>query len=455
MRDKALKHAASMRDTYLNDLIEFLKIPSVSTSPGNQADVKQAAEWLAGQMREAGIENVQVFSTPRHPIVCGDWLHADGAPTVLVYGHYDVQPVDPIDLWETGPFEPEIRGGELYARGSSDDKGQMYLHVKAVQSMLAANGVLPVNVKFIFEGEEEIGSPNLDPFITSHLDLLAADSVLISDSRILTPDQPSIVYALRGLSYMEFKVRGPARDLHSGSYGGAVHNPAQLVAEICAAMHDENGTIQIPGFYDRVVALSDDERKALSEVGYGVDQWAEETGLKTPWGEKEYTLLERLGARPTCEVNGIYGGFMEEGAKTVIPAEAGAKVSMRLVADQDPYEIADLFESFVRSFIPDDYEVTILRHGMGYGALTPIDAFEMKAAAAAYEATWGVAPVFTREGGSIPVVATFQNELKARVVLMGFGLDDNIHSPNEHFRVEHYHRGVDTVIHYLFNLAEG
>lgn len=452
--EQALEHAQSSRGDYLAQLMEFLRIPSVSTLPGHQPDVQQAANWLADNMRNAGLQSVEIYPTDGHPIVYGEWMGAgEDAPTVLVYGHYDVQPVDPLDLWDTPPFEPEIRDGELYARGSSDDKGQMFIHVKAVQAMLAANGSLPVNVKMIFEGEEEIGSLHLETFVLDHTDLLAADSGLVSDSRILDADTPSILYALRGLTYMEVIVRGPSRDLHSGAYGGSVDNPAQVVGEIIAALHDDNGTILIPGFYDNVRELSDEEREALNAVPYTEAQWSEETGLDKPWGEKDYTLLERLGARPTCEVNGIYGGFQGEGGKTIIPAMAGAKISMRLVPDQDPDRIAEIFTDYVKSLVGDQVELEILNHNNGWWALADIDSPEMQAAADAFEATWGQEPYFTREGGSIPIVATFQKELGTPVVLMGFGLDDNIHSPNEHFRVSHFYKGIDTVIHYFYNLA--
>jgi len=454
MKENALKHARQQRDTYLAQLLDFLRIPSISTKEEHRADVRKAAEWLAAEMRRVGLNNVQIYPTPGHPVVYGEWLGAGpAAPTVLVYGHYDVQPVDPVDLWHTPPFEPTIHDGHIFARGASDDKGQMFVHVKAFESIMASNGALPVNIKMMFEGEEEHGSVNLDDFVLGHKDLLAADSALISDGRILSHDQPSIVYGLRGLAYMEFKVRGPKRDLHSGSYGGTVHNPAQLVAEIITAMHGQDGRVLIPGFYDRVRALSAEERSALAKVPYGLAEWSEETGLSNPWGEPDFSLLERIGARPTCEVNGIYGGYIEPGSKTIIPAAAGAKVSMRLVADQDPDEIAALFARFVQGFIPADYQLEIIKHSTGWPAITPINSPEMQAAAAAYQAAWGKAPIFMREGGSIPVTATIQRELGAPVVLMGFGLDDNIHSPNENFRIESFHLGVETVIQYLYNLA--
>lgn len=455
MPEKAIAHAHASRDAYLAQLQDFLRIPSISTLSERKPDIERAARWIADDMGRVGLENVEIIPTDGHPVVYGDWLGAgEDAPTVLVYGHYDVQPVDPLDLWESDPFDPVVRDGEIYARGSSDDKGQMLVHIKAVESMLAAEGKLPVNVKMIFEGEEEIGSPSLQPFVMTHKDQLAADSSLISDGRVLGADQPSIVYALRGLTYMEIRVSGPKRDLHSGSYGGSVHNPAQAVAEIIAALHDENGTITIPGFYDRVRPISDEEREALRQVPYTLDIWQDETGLKKPWGEAEYTLLERVSARPTCEVNGMWGGFQGEGGKTIIPAEAGAKISMRLVPDQDPNEIAELFARYVTRLASDMVKVEVIRHSAGWPAITPLDSPEMKAAAAAYEAAWGTAPVFTREGGSIPIVAVFQNVLGAPAVLMGFGLDDNIHSPNEHFRIQNYYRGIDTVIHYYHNLLK-
>lgn len=455
MLKQALEQAYANRERYREQLFEFLRIQSISTLPEHRHEIRRAAEWIQGNMGSAGLQNIEVLPTNGNPVVYGDWLGAGkDAPTVLVYGHYDVQPVDPIELWETAPFEPQMRDGKIFARGASDDKGQMFLHIKAVESVLAGEGKLPVNVKMIFEGEEEIGSPNLEPFVLSNLDRLAADSALISDGRIISETQPSLVYALRGMTYMEVRVKGPKRDLHSGSYGGSVANPAQVIAEIIAAMHDENGTIRIPGFYDDVRPLSDEERAALSQVPYTVQQWRDETGLKEPWGEAEYSLLERVSARPTCEVNGMWGGYQGAGGKTIIPADAGAKISMRLVPDQDPGRIAKVFTDYVRTIVPDQVEVEIQQHTGGWAAITPIDSPEMKAAADAYEATWGVQPVFTREGGSIPVVATFQTKLGAPAVLMGFGLDDNIHSPNEHFLLDHFYKGIDTVIHYYHNLAE-
>lgn len=455
MLDKALEYAKTHQDDFCDQLFDFLRIPSISTLSERRDDIQKAANWLAANMTEAGFEDVQVMPTAGHPVVYGQWLGAgEGVPTVLVYGHYDVQPVDPLDLWDSPPFEPQIRDGAIFARGASDDKGQAFIHVKAVESILAANGGLPVNVKVILEGEEEIGSPNLEAFVIEHCDLLAADTSLISDGRIISPDQPSIVYGLRGMAYMEIVVRGPKRDLHSGSYGGSVHNPAQVIGEIIGKLHDENGTITIPGFYYNVRSLSDEEREALAEVPYTLAQWQNETGLETPWGESEFSLLERTAARPTCEVNGIWGGFQGEGGKTIIPAEAGAKISMRLVPDQDPERIARLFEDYVRELAGPHVEMEVNNLVGAWPAITPIDSPAMAAARTAYTAAWGVEPVFTREGGSIPIVAVFQIELNAPVVLMGFGLDDNVHSPNENFRLDHFYKGIDTIIHYLYALAK-
>lgn len=454
MLQEAIEYAHANREHYRDQLFELLRIPSISTLSEHKPDIERAAQWLAADMARIGMKNARVIPTAGHPIVYGEWLEAGpGAPTVLVYGHYDVQPVDPLALWESPPFEPTVRDGEIYARGASDDKGQAFVHLKAIESMLAATGRLPVNVKIILEGEEEIGSPSLEPFVLANKELLAATSGLVSDSRIVSAEQPSIVYGLRGITYMEIRVKGPKRDLHSGSYGGSVHNPAQVVAEIIAGLHDADGRITIPGFYDRVREVSAEERAALARVPYDLEQWREETGLSEPWGEAEFTVVERTTIRPTCEVNGTWGGFQGEGGKTIIPAEAGAKISMRLVPDQDPDEIARLFEQYVRRLAGDKVQLEVLDLHGGWWALTPLDSVEIRAAAKAYEAVWGVQPVYTREGGSIPIVATFQKELGAPVVLMGFGLDDNIHSPNEHFRLDHFYKGIETAIRYHYYLA--
>ena len=384
-----------------------------------------------------------------------DWLHAgDDVATVLVYGHYDVQPVDPLDLWDSDPFEPTLRDGCLYARGISDNKAQLITHVKAIESMLVGNGRLPVNVKLCFDGEEEIGSPNIEPFVKTHQTLLAADLVLVSDGAMIRTDQPSIDYALRGVISAEIHVTGPRRDLHSGSYGGSVHNPAQAIAEIVAALHNPDGTVAIPGFYDDVNTLSSTERELLQQVPYNESQWRDETGAPKPWGERAFTFYERMTARPTCEVNGLWGGFQGEGFKTIIPAAAGAKISMRLVENQDANKIAQQFVAFVKSFAPDTVQVSVTVQAGADAAVTPYESPYIRAAMRAYEVGWGATPVLSRGGGSLPIVATFQRELGTPLVMMPFGLDDNRHSPNEHYRLEHFDKGLDTAVYFYHFLSE-
>ena len=373
---------------------------------------------------------------------------------MLVYGHYDVQPVDPIELWNTPPFEPTVRDGNLYARGAADDKGQVFAHIKAAQALLETTGRLPVNLKFIIEGEEESGSPSLEPFIASHADLLAADVALISDTHSRSLDQPTIVYALRGMSYMEVEVFGPKRDLHSGSYGGMVHNPAQALCEIIAQLHDANGTVTVPGFYDRVRALDAEERAELNKASYTEAELKQETGVPAAWGEAEYRLHERTGARPTLEVNGLVGGWTGAGAKTVLPAKALAKVSCRLVADQDPDEIYALVKAYVAEITPPTVTSEVRLLHKGNSAITDRHSPAMAAAIAAFEEGWGARPIFTREGGSIPVVADFQRILGTPVVLLGFGLpDDALHAPNEKFTLECFYRGIATSISFLNKFA--
>lgn len=442
--------AVEQRQRFLDELVELLKIPSISTLSAHNDDVRQAAQWLVDHIHSLG-GKARLYETAGHPVVYGEWLGASpDAPTVLVYGHYDVQPVEPLDAWRTPPFEPTVLDGHLYCRGASDDKGQVFSHLKAVESLRAANGALPVNIKFIIEGEEENGSANLEPFIKSHVDLLAADVVVISDSHGKSLDRPTIVYALRGMSYMELEVTGPFRDLHSGSYGGMVHNPAQALCEIIAQLHDENGTITVPGFYDKVRALDDDERAELNRSPYTAEDLKRETGVPAAWGEAEYRLHERTGARPTLEVNGLVSGWTGEGAKTVLPAKALAKLSCRLVADQDPHEIYALVRDHIARITPPTVTSEVRLLHTGSSAITERDTPAMAAAVAAYEEGWGSRPVFSREGGSIPVVSVFQQELHAPVVLMGFGLpDDALHAPNEKFTLECFWRGIATAISFL------
>ena len=449
----ALAYVRGNHEFYLSQLCDFLRLPSISTLPEYRAAIWQTAEWLVQEMGRIGLHKAQIIETAGHPIAYAEWLEAGSeAPTVLVYGHYDVQPPDPLELWESPPFEPTFRDGKLYARGASDNKAQMFSQLKAVESILAATGTVPVNVKFCFDGEEEIGSPSLEPFVMANRDLLAADSILISDGPMLGTGQPTIDYALRGVVMAEIRVSGPRRDLHSGNYGGAVHNPAQAVAEIVARLHDENGRVTIPGFYDNVLPLSDAERELLEQVPYPVQQWQAETGAPQPWGEAEYTLLERMTAHPTCEVNGIWGGFSGTGSKTVLPAEAGAKITMRLVTKQEPGRIAQLFKEYVLSLVPDTVRVTVTTGAGSAAAVTPFDSPQIAAAAKAYEVAWGAKAILSRAGGSLPILDAFQRELGIPFVLMPFGLDDNRHSPNEHYHLDHFYKGIDTAIHYYYYL---
>jgi acetylornithine deacetylase/succinyl-diaminopimelate desuccinylase-like protein len=453
MLANALDYARAHREAHLNQLLDLLRIPSISTLPAHQADIQRAADWLVAELTRTGVKKASALPTGGHPVVYGEWLEAGpGAPTVLIYGHYDVQPVDPLNLWRTPPFEPTLREGRLYARGATDDKGLMLALVKAVEALLAT-GRPPVNLKFMIEGEEESGSANLERFVLANQTRLAADSVLISDTPFLAPGLPQIPYSVRGLAAVEVRVRGPKTDLHSGGFGGTVRNPASAIAGLIAAMHDEAGHVRIPGFYDRVRPLPAAEREALKKVPWTLEKWKQETGLEIPWGEPDYTLLERIGARPTCEVNGLWGGFQGEGTKTIIPAEAGAKFTMRLVTDQDPDEITRLFTEYVRAIAPKELRVEIIPREGCRAALTPIDTKEIQAAAQALEAVWGVAPVFSRGGGSLPIIATLQEELKAPVVLLGFGLPDSgAHAPNEWMEVEQFHKGTECAIRYFYQL---
>jgi acetylornithine deacetylase/succinyl-diaminopimelate desuccinylase-like protein len=447
----SLQYAQAQRSTHLAELIEFLRIPSVSTQPECDAYTSAAAAWLVRAMSTAGLENVRQIETRRHPLVYGDWLHAGAdAPTVLIYGHYDVQPADPLELWESPPFEPTIREEYLYARGAADDKGQLYIHVKTAEAFLRTEGRLPVNVKFIVEGEEEIGSANLRDFIRQNGEMLAADSALISDSAMLGPDQPALVYGLRGNCHVLIDLTGPSHDLHSGSYGGGIDNPLNVMAHLIAKLKDERGHVMIPGFYDKVEPLTLAEREMLAHFPMDEDEWLRETGAPAAWGENEYTLVERLGARPTLDLTGLVGGYTGAGTKTVLPAHAHAKISMRLVPHQEPREIIELFERFARAVLPPTVTARFQVAGTSKPALIDRDTPPMRAAAAAYEATFGRPPVFMREGGSIPVVSQFETELGLPTVLMGFGLpSDRIHSPNERFYVPNFYAGIETSIRYL------
>ncbi|MGE0706246.1 MAG: dipeptidase [Vicinamibacterales bacterium] len=440
--EKIIDYIHVHRDRYLEELKALLAIPSISALPEHAGDVKRCAEWCAQEMGRVGLENVQVMQTPGYPIVYGDWLKAPGAPTILFYGHYDVQPVDPLNLWESPPFEATIRDGEIYARGAADDKGQVFMHMKAVEAHLK-QGRLPVNIKFMLEGEEEVGSAHLDDFIGGHKDLLAADVVVVSDSAMFARGVPSICYGLRGLVYCQIDLRGSSTDLHSGSFGGALANPAFVLAQLIAQLKDRSGRIKIPGFYEDVRALSEEERKAWASLPFDERKYRKDFGIPKLFGESGFTTLERTWARPTLEVNGLLSGFTGEGAKTVLPAVSMAKISMRLVPDQDPDRIAGLLEDYVRKLTPKTVELKFTRMHGGKPWMTAYDNPFVQAAGRAIEKGFGRAPVFTREGGSIPVVSTFQEQLGLPAVLFGVGLpDENAHAPNEKLDVSNFHNGI-------------
>jgi acetylornithine deacetylase/succinyl-diaminopimelate desuccinylase-like protein len=435
------------RQRHLDELFEWLRIPSISAKSEHKDDVRAAAEWLAERMRDAGLTTVEMIATAGHPIVVGEWRGApEGAQTLLVYGHYDVQPPEPLDEWKSEPFEPVLRDGRLYARGSVDDKGQVYLHLKAVQAQLEANGTLPVNVVFVVEGEEEVGSPNLERFLEENHERLQCDSVLISDTTMFAPGLPSITTGLRGMAYMEVRVQGPATDLHSGAYGGAVVNPANALARIIAGLHDEQGRVTIPGFYDRVRELTEEQRGAIAELPFTEERLREEVGSPRLGGEQGYGALERIWARPTLDVNGLLSGYTGEGAKTVLPARAMAKVSMRLVPDQDFKEVERIFADHVQSLAPQGVtvEVEALHGGQPWYAEPSGSLFG--AASTALEKAFGHAPVYIREGGSIPIVQAFQETFGAPAVLIGFGLPgENAHAPNEWMLVDNFHQGAEAI----------
>lgn len=448
---------AANRDAFLADLVTFLSIPSISTSDERKPDIARAAAFVEAQLKNIGMQNVTVHPTKGHPVVTGEWLGAKGAPTVLIYGHYDVQPAEPLELWNSPPFEPVMRDGKIFARGSADDKGQVFIHFKAVEAFMKTHGALPVNVKFIVEGEEEIGSTNLADFVKKNKKMLACDVILISDTHMMGVKEPSITYGLRGLTYLEMTVTSAKGDMHSGTFGGGVANPIQVLSEILVACKDpKTGKIKIPGFYEDVVPLTKKERAALAKLPHDDKKWAKSIGATMPHGEQGYTTVERTGSRPTFEVNGIWGGHTGPGVKTVLPAQAHAKVSMRLVANQDPLKIAKLFTAYVKSVAPPTVKLDVkLYDNNGHPALTPIESVGMQAASAAIKAVYKKEPFFTREGGSIPVVADFQHILGVEAVLLGFGLpDDNLHAPNEKFDLVQFDKGLATAAHFLSAFAE-
>ncbi len=443
----------SNRERYLTELTELLAIPSVSSQSNRKPDMARAAEWLSSHMTRIGLRNARILETAGHPVVYADWLDAPGKPTILLYGHYDVQPEDPVEKWETAPFQATIRGENLYARGAADDKGQIFIHLKAIEAFLREGGALPLNIKLIFEGEEEIGSAHLGEFVASHKELLKADVILISDSGMFAKGVPSVTYALRGLAFMEVEVSGPNGDLHSGSFGGSIHNPIQALAEMIASLHDKNGRITVKGMYDDVRPLTKAERAGFKKLPWSDRKYAKSLGLKKLYGEKGFTTLERLWARPTLECNGIWGGYTGEGTKTVLPARAFAKISMRLVPDQSSVKIARLFEKHLKSIAPKTVTVKVrLLHG-GEPAITPVDSPGVQAAVAALEKGFGKKPLYQREGGSIPIVVDFKKSLGIDSVLLGFGLpDENAHAPNEFINLDNFFGGIKTVAHYYNEL---
>jgi len=439
------------KDRFLNELIELLKIPSISADSAYKKDVLLTAEFVSESLKKAGCDNVEICKTEGYPIVYADKIIDTNLPTVLVYGHYDVQPPDPLDLWDSPPFKPVIKKtdlhpeGAIFARGSCDDKGQFYMHVKAIEFLISTNQ-LPCNVKFMIEGEEEVGSTSLAGFVKNNHDKLANDVILISDTGMIAKDVPSITTGLRGLSYVEVEVTGPNRDLHSGLYGGAVANPINVLTKMIASLHDENNHITIPGFYDNVEDLSRAERDEMAKAPFSLEDYKKALDIDAVYGEEGYTTNERNSIRPTLDVNGIWGGYTGEGAKTVIASKAYAKISMRLVPDQDWLEITDLFKTHFENIAPKGVTVKVTPHHGGQAYVTPIDSIGYKAASKAYEDTFGKIPIPQRSGGSIPIVALFEKELKSKTILMGFGLDsDAIHSPNEHFGLFNYYKGIETI----------
>ena len=448
------------KDRFIAELIELLKLPSVSAASAFSQDVLNTAEAVKEALDKAGCEHVEVCETPGYPIVFGEKIIDKTLPTVLVYGHYDVQPPDPLDLWNSPPFEPVIKKteihpeGAIFARGACDDKGQMYMHVKALEFM-TQTGNLPCNVKFMIEGEEEVGSESLEWFVKNNREKLSNDVILISDTGMIAKDVPSVTTGLRGLSYVEVEVTGPNRDLHSGLYGGAVANPINVLTKMIAALHDENNHITVPGFYDKVAELSVEERSEMAKAPFSLDNYKDALAIEDVYGEKGYSTNERGSIRPTLDVNGIWGGYIGEGAKTVIASKAYAKISMRLVPDQDWKEITELFQAYFESLAPKGVKVLVKPHHGGYPYVTPIDSLGYQAASKAYEETFGKTPFPQRSGGSIPIVSLFEKELKSKTILMGFGLNsDAIHSPNEHYGVWNYLKGIETIPYFYKYFTE-
>ncbi|MGB6190827.1 MAG: dipeptidase [Terracidiphilus sp.] len=454
--EKARKYSRTHAERFRHELHEFLRFPSLSGDAAYAADVKRTADWLAAHLHSIGLTSAKVIPTGGHPVVYAEWMGAGrDKPTVLVYGHYDVVPAKMEDGWKTPPFEPVEKDGKIYARGATDDKGQLFIHVKALESYLETNGSVPVNIKFLIEGEEEISSPHLAPFIKANLDMLKSDVCVISDSSMRKMEEPAVTHSLRGMTYIQVEVEGPRDDLHSGFWGGATHNPALALVEILGKLYNPDNTIAVPGFYDDVVDLTAQERAMIAKNALTEAQFKEATGVPATWGDTKYSIRERVSARPTLDINGMWSGYSGPGPKTIIPAKAGAKLSSRLVANQDPDKIYKLLKKHIESITPPTVKVNVTLLTKGKPALIPFDLPEMEAAARAYEKAWGHKPVFTRGGGSIPIVADIYDMMKIPVVMMGYGLDsDGLHAANEHYSIEMFHRGIETAIVYLEELAE-
>jgi len=438
------------KEKFIDELKDFLRIQSISTLPEHKEAINNAADFVARKLKAAGISRVNIFKTEGHPIVFGEWLGAPGKPTVLIYGHYDVQPVDPVELWHHPPFDPIVKNGKIYARGATDDKGQLYMHIKSVEAYFKTAGSLPLNVKFLIEGEEEIGSEKLEKFIIDNTELLKCNSVLISDTELYAPGVPTLTYGLRGLAYMEVELTGPSQDLHSGSFGGAVANPINVLAEMISKLHNKKGRITIPHFYNSVLKITKREKDNYKKLKFSDKNFAKELGVKELYGEKGFTTLERLWARPALDCNGIFGGFTGKGAKTIIPSMATAKISMRLVPNQDPKQIINSFTKYVKKLAPKSVKVIVRDLHSAYPVLTPLNDKAAIAAAKAMEIAFGKKTVFVRDGGSIPIVTVFTKKLKAPTVLMGMGLNsENLHSPNEHFDLTHFQLGIISSAYFM------
>ena len=458
--DKIKNYIDTNKDRFLDELFELIKIPSISAQKEHDSDVRKAAELIKNHLLKLNFDNCEVCETQGHPIVYGEKIIDKNLPTILVYGHYDVQPVDPIELWDQDPFKPYIKNtkihpeGAIFARGACDDKGQMFMHIKALEIMMHQNN-LPCNVKFMIEGEEEVGSDNLELFVKNNKEKLANDIILVSDTGMISKTIPSITTGLRGLSYMEVELTGPNRDLHSGHYGGTVANPINVLSKMINSLHDSNNKITIPGFYDNVIEMSSDERKELNKAPFNINEFKESIGLKLEHGELGYTTSERQSIRPALDVNGIWGGYTEEGAKTVLPSKANAKISMRLVPGQNWKRINKLFTDHILNIAPETVSVKVTEHHGGQPYVAPTNTIGFKAASMAYKDVFNLNPIPTRDGGSIPIIALFEQELDSKTILMGFGLDtDAIHSPNEHFGVSNFFNGIETITKFYFHFEK-